>query len=64
MSWDFSLFFFAFAVTFSAAGGLDVSRSGRAAVHSVLSGARPRQPATGSHTAAGGFGQQAAGPRL
>ena len=52
------------AAPVSAPGGLVVSRPGRPAVHAVLSGARPRQPSAGAHPAAGGFGQQAAGPHL
>lgn len=48
----------------SAVGGPVMSRPGRPAVHLVLPGARPRQPTSSTHTAARGFGQQAAGPHI
>lgn len=41
-----------------------MSRSGRAAVHAVLSGARHRQPPPGPAAAAGGRGRASARPRL
>lgn len=51
-----------FPAPVAAVGGLVLSRPGRPALHSVLPAARPRRPAQGPHPAAGGSGQQAAGP--